>query len=195
MCLFLFKYVMFLFKYLDSLPPVPAELLLDPIPNYNKDNIGFQDGGTNWYDATYTRWGTNEPLLAWLRENITDVVGLAGIQIMNWPDHVPAGKRKVNPHCDKRKWALNYVYETGGPSVATTFYCEKGLNRVRGPGTRLTNFDSLEILESVVVEPNRWHIISTNVLHGVTNVHTTRKAVTIGLNIDDPLEAIKGYQE
>jgi hypothetical protein len=185
---------MLLFKYLDLLPPIPEELLVDPIPDYKPDNIGYKDGGTNWYDATYTRWGTTPKLVGWLQSNISNSVDIAGIQIMSWATHVPAGKRKVNPHCDKRRWALNYVYEIGGPNVTTTLYRERGHDLIRQSGCRLTHFDALVPIESVVVEPRRWHILNTNVLHGVTNVETTRKAVTIGINIDNPLEVIKGYE-
>jgi hypothetical protein len=113
---------------------------------------------------------------------------------MDWPSHVPAGKRKVNPHCDKRRWALNYVFQTGGPDVSTTLYQEKGHDLVRQPGCRLTNFDALDVVESVVVAPCKWHLLSTRVLHGVTNVNTVRKAVTIGLNVDNPFTVIKGYE-
>jgi hypothetical protein len=184
---------MFLFKYLDLLPLVPEELLVNPIPNYTKDNIGFTDGGRNGRSATYTRWGTTPELTEWIRTNITELVSICGIQTMSWPDNLPASKRNVDPHCDKRRWALNYVYETGGPNVATTLYQEKGYPLIRDPGCRLTKFDGLEVVESVVIEPRRWHLLSTNVLHGVSNVNTTRKAVTVGLNIDDPLSVINGY--
>jgi hypothetical protein len=185
---------MFLFKYLDLLPAIPVEFLRDPIPNFSESNIRFKYGGSNWYDATYTRWGTTPELVEWLRANISDLIDIAGIQVMSWPTHVPAGKRRVNPHCDKRQWALNYVYETGGAKVATTLYREKGQELICPPSYRLTNFDALEVVESVVVEPCKWHLLSTNVLHGVTNVDTTRKAVTIGLNIDNPFTVIKGYE-
>lgn len=184
---------MLLYQYLDLLPQIPEELLQDPIPHYGPDNIGYTDGGSN-YEATYTRWGINQALTEWLRDNIINNVAIAGIQIMSWGNEVPPGRRKVNPHCDKRKWALNYIYETGGDAVTTSFYCERGHKTIRAPGTRLQDFSKLDKIDSIVLEPRRWHVLNTNVLHGVTNVETTRKAVTVGINIPNPLEAINYYK-
>jgi hypothetical protein len=185
---------MFLFKYLDLLPPIPVEFLLDPIPDFSESNIGYSDDGSGWSN-TYTRWGINQDLTQWLQAHISSDVKMSGVQIMSWDESVLPGERKVNPHCDYRKWALNYVYETGGENVATSFYCEKDQRILRDPGCRIINPSSLTALKTVVIEPNRWHIINTNVLHGVSNVETTRKAVTIGLNHDDPFSVIYPYRD
>jgi len=193
--------MMFLFKYLDLLPAIPVELLLDPIPDFSESNIGYFDNGSGWsnnattHNATYTRWGINQGLTQWVQAHISSDVEMAGVQIMSWDESVLPGDRKVNPHCDYRKWALNYVYETGGENVATSFYGEKDQRILRDPGCRITNHESLTVLKTVVIEPNRWHILNTNVLHGVSNVETVRKAVTIGLNYDDPFSVIYPYRD
>ncbi len=180
---------MMLFRYLDSLPPIPDHLL----ENAAVDKIGFITKPGIALEATYARWAINEQLIAWLQKNISQVVDvrIVGLQRMTWDNE--AEIRSVKPHCDIRQWAVNYIIEPGGPAVTTTFYKELGQPLLREPGTRISPTAELEIVESRVIEPRRWHILNTNVLHGVEHVQTQRQAITIGLNTDSPLDVIKGY--
>lgn len=168
---------MFLFYYLDNLPKIPEELLNDP-HLIQPDRIGFKDD-------MYVRLGISDALLMWLSENITKQVNIAGIQQITG---------EVPPHSDKRKWALNYLIDTGGPEVHTNFLSQTGHELIREPGTRPIGVDNeLNVVYSKVIEPNRWHILNTNVYHSVTGVTGTRKAITVGINLPNGLDAIKGY--
>jgi len=184
---------MLLFCYLHSLPSIPADLLNNPIPNFELNNVSYIDGGEN-NQCTYTRWGITDELSNWIQEHIIENISLAGIQTMTWPDEVSRHDRYVSPHCDRRKWALNYIIDPGGPDVRTEFYLEHNQSLLRDSNIRVFDYNRLTTVHNVNILPGKWHLINTNVLHGVTNVETVRKAVTVGLNVDDPLSVIKGYQ-
>lgn len=167
---------MLIFNYLDWLPKIPKELLCDPhlsIP----EQIGFKDD-------MYIRMGVSDNLKIWLAEHITKQVNLAGIQQIT--GDVPV-------HTDKRNWALNYILDTGGPNVHTNFLCQHGFEPVRGPSARPSGIEGeLAVTNSVVIEPNRWHILNTHVYHSVTGVESMRRAITIGINLPNGIDAIKG---
>ena len=185
---------MLLFQYLDFLPAIPLELLVEPGIN-NNDYIKQPDERHKQLPAhrraTFARYSVNDQVLNWLRDNISTSLELAGLQKMTWPDDAIPGKRLIIPHTDAaRHWAISYIFETGGPNVTTTFYQENGFPLVRKSDT-LFKGDNLTVHEQLVIEPYRWHMIKTNVIHGVENVLTQRQAISIGLITDDPLSLIK----
>jgi hypothetical protein len=172
---------MILFQYLDRLPKIPKELLEDPyIPD--EDLIGVKYGG-------YVRWAPRPELKEWLRENISEQVRLAGVQTLDPP--------QVFPHCDGRAWGLNYLIDTGnntgGNEVMTTFYQRNGEDLLAPPNYR-RNEDPLNVVHRVQIQKYRWHIMNTNVIHGIYGMKSVRKAVTLGFTEDNPFELIKGYQ-
>lgn len=168
---------MILFQYLNALPQIPKELLIDPrVPDESK--IGF-------HDNEYTRWAAKPELVDWLKENISNDVKLAGVQVIT---------ADVPMHCDKRKWALNYLIELGGTDVTTSFHKLPGKDVIQPPASRAWNEPTSEELFSVVLEPFKWHILNTNVLHKVAKVTGQRIAITIGLNDINPFESINGYR-
>ena len=165
---------MLIFQYLDSLPKIPAELLVDPIV-HDESLIGYQTG-------IYARWEAKPDLIQWLKTNISNYVNIAGIQIMT---------ADTIPHCDRRHWAVNYLTDLGGSNVTTAFYQKENWPIVAPPSVRLPDYTGLKTLKQVVIEPGRWHILNTHILHGVTNVESQRQAVTIGLNSIDPFSELK----
>ena len=167
---------MILFQYLNALPPIPEHLLQDPyLPDESK--IGFQDG-------EYTRWALRYKLEDWLYNNISQQVFISGLQIIT--GDIPL-------HCDKRHWALNYIIDPGGDTVKTSLHKLPGEPTLQKPSARAWNATQSEELYSVIIEPFRWHIINTHVLHRVDGVTGKRLAVTMGLNGDDPFKQIKNY--
>ena len=168
---------MMLFRYLDALPAIPDHLLsADDL--INRDIVGYRDD-------MYIRYGISKNLITWIGENITKHINISGIQEITG---------EVPPHSDKRKWALNYILDTGGPEVHTNFLYQQEHELVREPGTRPIGLEhELSIVYSKVIEPYRWHILNTNVYHSVTGITGTRKAITIGINLPNVLDAIKGY--
>ena len=172
---------MILFQYLDHLPQVPTELTQDAAV-FDQALIGKQDLAFN-----YTRWPMREDLLSWIKSNITNETAIAGIQIITGD---------VAIHRDRRRWALNYLIDTGGSAVTTQWHQIPGVPiiDVLNPETksRALNATDVRTILQKTVEPSRWHLISTEVLHSVTGVTGRRQAVTIGLNNDEPLSLLHG---
>lgn len=157
-----------LITYLDDLPEIPENLLsqcYDPLIS----TLGFNDG-------SYYRWSVTDSLQQWLVDNICTVTQRMGCQTME--DTVP-------PHTDVRNWAINYIINTGG-TVTTAFHRDPGKDLLAGPGQR-RSFDSVEQIAEFCIEPRRWHLICTHVLHSVRGITGKREAITIGLITDkDP---------
>jgi len=169
---------MILYQYLTALPPIPTHLLQDPyLPDESR--IGFRDG-------EYTRWALRFKIQEWLEKNISEEILISGMQIITGD---------IPMHCDKRHWALNYIIDPGGEAVRTSFHKLPGESTLQAPSARAWNASQSEELCSVVLEPNRWHILNTHVLHSVSGVTGQRMAVTLGLNKDNPFDDIKGYQK
>jgi hypothetical protein len=168
---------MLIFQYLDRLPKIPQELLADA---YITDpaQIGFQDIG-------YTRWAVRPELRSWLANNISPQVDIAGYQVIS---------QDVNAHFDRRCWAINYVVHTGGDHVITRFFKDRRSPLQVDQVYRLDQTEELDLLFDQCIEPGRWHIINTHVLHSVRGIETDRVAITIGLNTNNPFLAINGYQ-
>ena len=143
----------------------------------DKDRIGFTDD-------SYSRWAAKPELVEWLRENISESVQLAGVQVIS--SDVPL-------HCDKRKWALNYLIEPGGETVNTGFYKLPGKAVIQPPGSRYAFARDEEELVTTTFKTNEWHLLNTNILHKVTGVTGKRVAITIGFNSDNPFDEIKEY--
>lgn len=168
---------MLLYQYLTALPPIPTHLTKSPIL-VDKNQIGFTDD-------SYSRWAAKSDLVDWLKEHISESVTLAGVQVIS--SDVPL-------HCDKRKWALNYLIEAGGENVVTGFYKLPEKDAIQPPGSRYAFARDEEELCSTTFRLNSWHLLNTNVLHKVTGVTGKRVAITIGLNSDNPFDEIKRYQ-
>lgn len=162
---------------MPALPTIPAHLIKSPIL-VDKSQIGFTDD-------SYSRWSAKPDLVDWLKEHISDSVQLAGVQVIS--SDVPL-------HCDKRKWALNYLIELGGDNVTTGFYKLPGKDVIQPPGSRYAFARDEEELCITNFRVGEWHLLNTNVLHKVTGITGKRVAITIGLNSENPFEAIKGYQ-
>lgn len=133
----------------------------------------------------YARWAPKPELKDWIFQNISEDIRLAGVQIIT--DDVPM-------HCDKRKWALNYLVETGGDQVITGFFKLRGQPTVQPPAARAKYVLGAEEIVKTTFVTGRWHLLNTNVMHSVVGVTGRRVAITVGFNEDNPFDCIKGYQ-
>lgn len=66
-----------------------------------------------------------------------------------------------------RHYGINYTIDTGGENVYTAWWD-----------------DNFKELQRTKIEPSRWAILSTKVLHGVDGIEPNRNRISIGLNWD-----------
>lgn len=163
---------MLIFQYLPKLPVIPTHLIENLETTVNVHTTSM-----------YTRWELQPDLGEWLTQNISIQMRLAAVQKID--DNMP-------PHCDKRHWAVNYLIDTGGDEVTTDFYKAPDCELLHPPCSWQDG--PMEKIYSIIIEPNRWHIINTRVLHGVNNVKGTRTAVSLWFNSLNPFELLNGYQ-
>jgi hypothetical protein len=179
-----------------DLPTVPEELLyflssVNSSQILTVDDIGYghthKKGDRSFVSCGYARVKINEPLMDWLNQNIPHLnlsfMTIAQLQISK--ENVPSTHIV---HSDiRRKFALNYIIDTGGDAV-TSWYRENGkpIYRTKIQGGQqsdsgFVDYNNLELLESAVLEKNKWYLIATNVLHDVDNIIGTRKSISIGI--------------
>lgn len=128
------------FRYVN-LPKIPNEIL-------NQINFDFSS-----YDAKFIgsngnyQWSDshNKIINDWCQQNICSE--------MYWAFQIISGDMPI--HKDNgTKTKFVYLLQTGGDNVVTEFYDE----------------DKTNVLQSVIIEPHRWHILKVDNFHGVRNV-------------------------
>jgi hypothetical protein len=181
-----------------DLPPIPEELLsfrssIDPSQVITVDDIGYghthKKGDRSLVSCGYVRARIKDykPLMDWLNQHIPHLAPslIVIAQMQTSKKNVPSTHIV---HSDiGREFALNYIIDTGGDAV-TSWYQENGkqIYRTKIQGGRqsdsgFVDYNNLEILESAVLEKNKWYLISTNVLHDVDNIVGSRKSISIGI--------------
>lgn len=186
---------MIFFKELN-LPNVPEEYLnclnfddptlidtfidADPVnygQEYKTDNQVLKVCRYRFGNILYT------PLLDWLKQNISPYV-------TNNASVLESSHGIFPMHIDKRKYALNYLIDTGGDNVITSWHQEHGkpifrTGKVRGKQVGDDNLiwtHNTDLLDSVKIEKHKWYLIRTNVLHSVSHIFGTRKGISIDFN-------------
>ena len=132
------------------------------------------------------------PLIDWLLKNVPGINQdqIKG-QIQSSGTHIV--------HSDIRRFAaLNYIVDTGGENVITSWYQEKNkpLKRNKTISKQqsdegFVDYNNLEILDSVKFEKNKWYLIDVSVLHDVDNIETFRKSITISIRKKDDLDKMR----
>lgn len=199
------KYFMIIFEYLDWLPKIPDEFIQFPAERTKENLIYF--GSTSTADngfnrgyrgivkqgtgAQYIRWRLRSEFQQWIRDNITESFDLnaSGLQALK----VNSSDGHFKTHTDARKWVLNYIFETGGDDVWTSFYsCDNKL--LQTPDTKSSG-NTVKIF-STKVEKNRWCLLNAHVYHDVFGITHTRNAISLGLvkGINNPYEHLHPYK-
>lgn len=159
-------------KYLDHLPQPDKELCYAHLGRGDAKHGSSTDAS-----AKYQRYSFNEQLNQWFLDNIVHeyvFVG-SGVSIVD-------GGPYHRVHTDiTRVYTLNYLFETGGTDVITSFYQEKDQSVIREPGLYIDDTTDLELIESFKLETGRWHVLNTRILHGVTGLVGPRIGIQIGL--------------
>jgi hypothetical protein len=121
----------------------------------------------------------------WLCQTIPNIDSIVIAQMQESKENKPSTHIV---HSDiGREFALNYIIDTGGDAV-TSWYQEKDKPLIRKKiqsgqqsDTGFVDYNNLELLESAVLERNKWYLISTSVLHDVDNIVGARKSISIGI--------------
>ena len=152
--------------------------------DYNKDDtLGyhFEERDVHNYNkslAFFDFLTVDKVITDWVEQNIPNKVAAVNLQVMH-------GGELVTPHIDEvRHRALNYIFETGGSSVETSFYkpLEQYSHLKVYPRT-LIPFDRIERTDAIVIEPNRWHEINVQTIHSVDRLDVNKKRISLSLSV------------
>ena len=98
------------------------------------------------------------------------------------------------PHTDGTKrgqYCIQWIFDTGGPDVHTTWYQEDNLDIARGPGIYdVIDINSIRVIKDVKFPPCCWVMFRTDIVHSVQPVITDRYALTIGFTNDELFDFI-----
>lgn len=184
---------MLLFQYLPRLPLPDPTYFKDTsnwILNFNKQTAdSINESGIH-----YSLWNLPVAIEQWIDLNIINSRAFTS-QIDFRTFQATGSSSMLLCHTDYiRKWALTCLLDCGGSEVYTNFYIEPGYPLIREQGLKFIN-NKLTKIYSVKIQPLRWHLLNTEVIHSVTGLTDTRKSVTIGFTTDDPFEYIRGYSD
>lgn len=152
---------MILFEYLDHLPKLPTHF--NDIVEGDKTDLSWHKSSTyHWYKCP-------QEIKDWIKENIKPLLQSYEIQKIGLQEMTA----DILPHKDlSRPFALNYLFRTGDGVLSlyeTNHFYKSGF----------IGLDKVKPIKQVSVEPFRWHILNTSVLHGVSNIKTPRMSLTI----------------
>jgi hypothetical protein len=86
------------------------------------------------------------------------------------------------PHTDRgRRVAINYLLQTGGANVVTSFYTERNPEDADLSASLHRSYDQVVVESQVVVQAHRWHCFNPQQFHSVENIETERYYLSLSL--------------
>ena len=143
-------------------PPIPESLLSEV-----RQSLLSQDIFTsNLSVRTFGNYIATPKLQEWFRDTMIPLIGVDDIvNVQTIVSGIPIHKDR------NRNLALNYVIDTGGTDVITSFYDDQPDH----PGHNITPMEEYKII------PHVWHELRTDVFHGVSGLTSKRIAVSFRL--------------
>jgi hypothetical protein len=169
-------------QHRNDLNITASKEIIDAIVNsdYNAaDSLGFPISEADKHFnnlAMFDFLEVPDELTLWAKENIDVNVGYVSIQVMY-------NGTTITPHIDEmRKYAYNYIISSGG-EAQTSFYkpALKYLN-YKSYARTIFPFDRIEEIEKIKIEERRWHRLDTSIIHGVSNLDTNKKRISLSLS-------------
>jgi hypothetical protein len=160
------------FEY-QNYPDLPRYFIEEIINLTNKIEISKNDL------ASYHFICISEELEKWVKNNINETCKVNA--------HGFFYGKYFYPHIDFiRHRAINYIIETGGELVETRFYEPKEkYKHLTFLSRSYIPYEKLNLIESVVIKPFKWHSMEVNKIHSVENLDPNKKRVSLTLGIFD----------
>lgn len=165
------------FYHLDSLPPIPKDLLRFNFVDidYNvKSDIILKRSGSTLTAGRYIKIPIQDDLCDWLQQNIIREWASVGYSSISAPC--------LGPHLDmSRFYTLQYLITTGGDDVRTVFYEAASESLIIEPRLKFSDYDLLTPFLEHRCEPGSWYLVDGRCIHSVEGIETERIALQIGL--------------
>ena len=159
-------------KELD-LPSIPVELEEECYGRITESYSFFSPNG-------FTKYSVSDNLEKWLKQNVisklenyqlSDVISVQTIS-SSYP---------ITPHVDGAgEVSVFYILDLGGDNVQTSWFLQDGYPLIRDRTVRNINtFDNVKMCFSKKLQPKKWVLLQSNILHNVTNITTLRTSVAL----------------
>lgn len=157
--------------------------LLENIKNFTHDtaiSLGYpMDTASKYFTnpAQFDFLEVSDIVKEWVYKNISPSPVYISIQSM-------FGGTTITPHIDEaRSYAYNYVISDAGG--ITSFYqpTKEFSHLIAYPQTIFT-YDRLELIQEILIKPNRWHYLNVSKIHGVRNIQPGQKRISLSLSYD-----------
>ena len=107
--------------------------------------------------------------LNWVKENIESSINMFEIS------YTTVNRKISGAHTDTTDgYVFIYPLDTGGDNVKTVFYKEKGCNLVRESRLIYNDYNNLEKIDEIILQPQKWTIFNTRVIHAVEGMERSR---------------------
>lgn len=159
-----------------------SKKIIDSIRNISYDenkSLGFPlDQAHQYYSdlASFDFLEVSESINDWCKSNIDKNIIHVSIQAMY-------GGTTVTPHIDEmRSYAYNYVIRTGGNSKTCFYKPKKEFEHLKVFERTVFTKDRLDLVEEIQIEPGRWHMINTKMIHSVEQLDPKSKRISLSLS-------------
>lgn len=151
-----------------------------PVPGDKVLGVAFNEAQQYYTEkiASFAFINPCNDLITWAKENITIPFRAVNIQVMT-------GGEFVVPHIDEiRSGGLNYILQTGGPTVKTKFYKPKNeySNLKATPQTAFL-YETIEEIYSETLPLNKWHVLDVTQIHSVNDLVASSSRVSISISL------------
>lgn len=160
-----------------------SQEIIDAIVNveYNKaDSLGYPlaDAWEHYKNLAYFDYlDADSEIIQWVKDSIDVEVAHVGIQVMY-------NGELITPHIDEmRSHAYNYIIETGGNATTCFYTAKEEFKHLKAYPRTVFTPDRLDLLEQLIIEPNKWHQIETSVIHGVNGIKHGQRRISLSLSI------------
>jgi len=145
-----------------------------------KDSLGFHLSEVWSYFSDLAEFDfleVSEEIKIWVQNNITEKIDHISIQSMH-------GGKTITPHIDEmRKFAFNYIIDTGGDTSTCFWKPKKEFEHLKIYAQTVFPYDRLNLIEEIKIEKNRWHKLDTGQIHSVENLDPTKKRISLSLSV------------
>ena len=149
---------------------------------------------TGLHNSRYSRYQVHASYRDYAEQLIPELAGhirdIGFQQIVN--ENTDQGPAQLFPHTDgdrRGRHCIQYLFDTGGPNVVTTWYQEPGFPLYRETKQQFASSTLVKVADAVFPK-NQWTIFTTAIVHNVQPIHTSRRAFSIGFTNDQLFQQI-----
>lgn len=165
----------------DTIEIPICEILLDEVDDNITDwstELGLPLSEVDQNTCKFHVLEPSDRIKEWVNQNIPEKVRKIHINSMIDGTH-------LSPHIDEiRTKALNYVIETGGPNVITSFYkAKEQFKHLRASTRCFIPLERLDPIEQICIKKDNWHSLAVSNIHDVSNIEIGKRRIILTLSV------------